>query len=393
MTRDQIRALAREQESRLLAYRHHLHENPELSFREADTSRFIREKLESFGLSVESGFSGYSVVARLDSGRPGPVILFRADMDALPLQEAAEWAHRSRRDGVMHACGHDVHVAVLLSLAEILTARPGLLAKGAVRFCFESGEETLPGGAVALVREGVCEGVDMVFALHCGHSETGSIVITPGHATLGTGNFVITVEGRGGHTGIPQKAVNPVAVLRDIAAAVERIVPYRLDPARANTVSVSFIRAGTPERLNVIPAGGRLGGTVRCLYREDQEAVYGEIRRVADAVCAVHGCTCETRITDGHPGLVNDDACLDEIRRAAALLGLTCLAPPPVTAGDDFSIFQMAKPGGYFSLGLSDPRKPEVNVLHHNPAFFIDEEGIVSGLEMFLALTASLCGD
>lgn len=391
MDRTQVKALVDQQEPVMVSYRNWLHENPEVAFQEYNTSAFIRSKMTQFGYKVLEGYPETAVVCDYETGKEGPSILIRADIDALPLTETMEWEHKSRNDGVMHACGHDMHAACLLSLAQIISEHSGIAAKGKIRFVFQPAEEKPPGGAQSLIEAGVLDGIDMCFALHTGSSESGTIELTRGHASMNTAEFHIEVTGKGGHTGTPYLAKDPIAAMMDIALGIQRITPERLDPTRTNTISVASMHAGTDAAPNIIPNEGNLAGTVRCLYAEDMETSLQAIHTISEHVCAMRGCTCDVRIVRGYPGMVNDDHCVDLMIAAAEAVGVKVIEVSASPAGEDYAYYQMKKPGGYFSLGLSNSSKPEVAMLHHNPRFFIDEEGMRYGLEIMLKLVSDLC--
>lgn len=383
MSKEFVESVAAQLQQKLLDYRHHFHENPELSFQETNTSQFIHERLEALNIPIRPGISGTSVLGELTGDMPGPTILFRADMDALPVQEENDWVHRSKVPGVMHACGHDIHTSILLCLAEALSKHRELL-QGKVLFAFQAAEEKFPGGAAAMIADGAMEGVDMAFALHTGLSEVGTIGLCTGAACMATGMYKVKVEGKGGHTGFPQNARDPVAALCDIALAIQRIVPTKIDPLHPSTVSVSYFGAGSEDFPNIIPESGVIRGTIRCSLTEDRDLIFNEIEHIAACVCQQRGCRCEMEQDLGYPAMFNSAHPVEIVRSAAEELGIGVIERPPMMGGEDFSYFQQKCPGAFFTLGLYDAARPETKTSQHNPRYMPAEEGFINGLKMML---------
>lgn len=392
MSKELVHGIASSLEQKIIDYRHYLHENPELSFQEINTSALVRDKLQELGIPTRPGISGTSVLAELDSGVPGPVVLFRADMDALPIQEENDWPHRSRVAGVMHACGHDIHTSILLGLAEALSQNMSIIKRGKVLLAFQAGEEKIPGGALRMVEEGATKGVDMVFALHSGINDLGSIRICTGSASTAIGMYTVKVTGKGGHTGYPHKAIDPVAALLDISLAIQRIASTRIDPQNLATVSVSYIHSGNDKAPNIIPTEGAISGTIRCAFTEDRNQLFDEIENIAKYICAGRQCTYEFERNYGSPAIYNSPNEADIVKRAAVELGLKTIEGGIGLASEDFSYFTEKCPGAYFGLGLADPERPETRCFHHNPNFMPDERGMIFGLEMMLEICCQIFG-
>lgn len=393
MSKAKVEAIARPLEEKLLAYRRHFHENPELSFHEEKTSQFIRDKLTELGIPMRSGITGNSVLAELDSGVPGPTILIRADMDALPVQEENEWAHCSKVPGVMHACGHDFHTANLLCLAEALSQNRDLWSKGKILLAYQAAEEQLPGGARQMVADGATKGVDMVFALHVGQTEVGTISTRTGMASMAVGTYQLKVEGTGGHTGSPHTAVDPVAALVDIAVHLQRIVPSRINPTDPTTLSVSHIGTGSREFPNVIPKDGTMSGTIRASRTQDRDFVLDEVERVARAICEMRGCKCQVEKVYGYPAMYNSEEQVAIVRAAAEELGITCEEAEPMMGAEDFAYFEEKCPGAFFSLGMYNPERPETKNPNHSSKFMPEEKGAINGLKMMLEICAQVLGE
>ena len=307
---------------KLVAYRRHLHENPELSFHEEKTSAWIREHLEAAGVPLMPGISGNSVVGVIDSGIPGPCVAFRADIDALPIQEETGLPYSSKVPNVMHACGHDAHTAILLCLAEIIAANRQIVEKGSIRFIFQQGEEVMPGGAHQLVKDGVMKDVDCVFGLHISNLfETGTVACTAGPTLAAACYFKIAIKGQAGHAAFPHKAVDTITPGCAIINELSQLVTKGTSAQETLVVNVTRFIAGDKTPLNVVPETAVLEGTIRAynneLFRETQKKV-GEI---AQAVCAMKGCTCEYTCEDGYPAVINTEAETELAREAVREMG------------------------------------------------------------------------
>ena len=358
-----------------VAWRRYLHANPELSFREHDTARFIRETLASFGgLEIESP-TATSVVARLACGRPGPTLALRADIDALPIQEESGVEFASRTSGVMHACGHDGHTAMLLAVARLLVASQAELS-GEVRFVFQHAEEVPPGGAAELVAAGALDGVDAIVGSHLDSTlALGKVAALDGVCTAAADTFSVRVHGRGGHAAFPQETVDPIAVSAQAITNMQHIVARNTSPLDSIVVSVTRIAAGSAD--NVIPETTEFGGTVRS-YREEARARTREaMARVLNGVTAAHGATYELDYVDGYAPVVNDPLLAAVVREAAGAERV--VEVEPVMAGEDFSAYLRVAPGCFFFVGAGD----EHAFPHHHPRFTIDERALTVGIETF----------
>lgn len=387
MSRAVVDPIAQSLEAKLLAYRRHFHENPELSFQEFNTSKLIREKLKELNIPIKEAITGTSVLGEVDSGVPGPTILLRADMDALPIQEENQWDHKSKVPGVMHACGHDFHTAILLCVAEALALhRETLLPRGKVRLAFQAAEEKTPGGAITMVQEGAAEGVDMAFALHMGLFDLKEIGIFKGPASMATGMYHLVIHGAGGHSAFPQRSNDPIAALCDAAVAIQRLVALRLDAQEPATVSVSYLISGQDNAKNVIPASGCLGGTVRCAKTEQRDLLFGEIEKIAKGICLQRGCSYDLDIDPGYPAMYNQPELAEMVRSAALELGMNPVDRKPIMGGEDFSHFQKAVPGAFYTVGICDPQRPETRASAHSSRYMPDERGGLDGLKMMLEL-------
>ena len=380
-----------ELEARASAWRRHLHANPELSFEEHETSAFVEQTLRSFGgLEIERP-TPTSVVARLRGSRPGKVVALRADLDALPIHEENDVPYVSTRPGVMHACGHDGHTAMLLAAASALVARRDSLA-GEVRFVFQHAEELPPGGAKALVAAGVVEGADLVAGIHL-HSGlgTGLLSVMPGAVTAAADLFTLEIVGRGGHGAFPHETVDPVAVAAQVITNLQHIVARETDPFDSVVVSVTTLHGGVAR--NVIPGSVVLGGTVRTLNAGRREEVRDAIERVVRGVTEAHRATFAFDYVVGYDPVVNDPRAAAAVRDAIVgeLGDAAFVEEPPVMGGEDFSAYGDVAPAAFFWVG-SGNEELGTTFPHHHPRFDIDEAALRGGAAVFVRTALDVLG-
>jgi amidohydrolase len=372
--------VSQELEQQAIAWRRHLHANPELSFEEVETSGFVEETLRGFGGLELSRPTPTSVVATLSGSRPGKVLALRADIDALPIQEETGLEFSSTRPGVMHACGHDGHTAMLLATAKTLAERRDELA-GEVRFLFQHAEELLPGGASQLVSAGVMDGVDLVVGAHLASiKDVGRIGCPAGPLAAAADTFSAEIRGRGGHAAAPHRAVDPVAVAAQVVTNLQHLVSRTVDPIKSAVVSVTRIHAGTAD--NIIPESVELGGTVRTFDPEVRLSVRAGLERVCRGVTEAHGAEFSLDYVDGYAPVINDAdaAALVESAARAELGDDVIMAAEPIMGGEDFSAYLAKAPGAFFWVGAgSDDAYP-----HHHPRFVLDEASFRSGIAVFV---------
>jgi amidohydrolase len=356
-----------------IAWRRHLHANPELSFHEYETSQFVHETLASFGGLVLERPTPTSVVARLHGDNPGRTLALRADMDALPINEESGVEFASRTEGVMHACGHDGHTAALLAVARTLVDRRAELA-GEVRFLFQHAEELPPGGATELVAAGVLDGVDAVIGAHLMSTlEVGKIGVLDGPCTAAADTFSATITGRGGHGAFPHETVDPVAIAAQAITNLQHIVSRNTPPLDNVVVSVTRIRGGTAD--NIIPEAVEFGGTVRTYRRELRDQTRDAIERILSGIASAHNASYQLHYTVGYDPVVNDPVIAALMRDAAGADRLVDFEP--LMAGEDFSAYLRAAPGCFFFVGAGhDGAFP-----HHHPRFTIDERALPVAIE------------
>ncbi len=367
--------------------RRDFHANPELGFEEYRTAEKIEAYLRELGIETKR-MAKTGVVGLIEGKSSHPVLMLRADMDALPVDEANnDLPYCSECPGVMHACGHDAHMAMLLGAAKILNAVRGDL-EGSVKLVFQPNEEVA--GALAMIEEGVLNDppVDAAMGLHIWSPlETGKLGISPGAIMGGLEIFTITVQGRGGHTGYPETAVDPMIAAADIIQTAQRIQTREISLQKPTAIMFGRISGGT--KANVIPDTVTLEGSVRTLYPDyEQENPMERLKQLAEKVCAVHGCSCTVDWYRENIPLVNDpdlvrlaSACACEITGNETLVtDLSCMP------SEDFSEFSARVPGVFVFLGTGNKNK-QSDYPHHNPRFNIDEDSLPLGVELLVAFT------
>jgi len=372
--------VAPELEQQAIAWRRHLHAHPELSFEEVETSRYVEETLRSFdGLELERP-AATAVVATLRGPRPGRVLALRADIDALPIQEQSGLEFASTNPGVMHACGHDGHTAMLLGAAKVLCARRGELA-GEIRFLFQHAEEKPPGGARQLVDAGVMEGVELVVGAHLASlKDVGKIGCPVGPMAAAADSFSAEIRGRGGHAAAPHKALDPIAVAAQVVTNVQHLVSRTVDPIESAVVSITRIHAGTAD--NIIPEAVELGGTVRTFDAAVRAELHERLERVFRGVTEAHGAAYTFAYEEGYGPVVNDaEAAATVLAAARAELGEDAIMEvEPIMGGEDFSAYLDVAPGAFFIVGAGG----EDAAPHHHPRFVIDESALKPGIAVFV---------
>jgi amidohydrolase len=377
-----------ELEPEIIGWRRHIHEHPELSFEEHETARFVEWKLQRWSLEPERP-TPTSVVARLRGDLPGPTIALRADMDALPIEEENTFEFASKNSGVMHACGHDGHTAMLLAVAQLMARRRTELP-GEVRFVFQHAEEKPPGGAVELVEAGVLDGVDAVVGAHLmSILDTGRIAVLPGPELAAADLFEITVRGRGGHGALPQETVDPIAVAAQLVSALQLPVSRQTDPLDNAVLSITRIAGGTAH--NVIPETVELWGTVRTFRPETRVAIRDSMARIAESVAGAFGATADFRWVDGYAAVVNDPHVARVIADAAsAVLGADGVVDiPPIMGGEDFSAYLTRAPGAFVLVGARSEEAGSTYP-HHHPRFTVDERALPIGVAVLVRSALAL---
>lgn len=365
----------------LVAVRRDLHMHPELGFQEFRTARIVAERLGALGYEVVTGVGKTGVVGLLGGGQPGErTVLLRFDMDALPIQEENEVPYRSQTPGVMHACGHDAHVAIGLGVAELL-ARRRAEWPGTVKLMFQPAEEGL-GGAKAMIADGVLKGpdVDVALGLHVASQlDHGQAVVHSGPLMAAADPFEVLVQGKGGHAAHPEQAVDAVLVAAQIVVAFQTIVARNLAAEDVGVVTVGSLQAG--EAGNVIAESARLRGSIRSFTPEVRALLHRRVREVAEGVAATFGARAEVAVRMGVDATVNaPEPTAVVYEAAAAVLGTQNIDTTyRTTGGEDFSAVLAQVPGNYFFIGARDNARG-LNAPHHNPRFDIDERCMPEGV-------------
>jgi amidohydrolase len=395
--------MAKEIEPKLIEWRRHFHQNPELSNREVKTAAKVAEHLKSLGIEIQTGVAHTGVVGILKGGKPGPVIALRADMDALPVTErnSLPFASKERttfngvETGVMHACGHDTHVSVLMAVAEILSKNKNEL-KGTVKFIFQPAEEGPPageeGGADLMVKEGVLDNpkVDVIFGMHIQSiSPLGRITYRPAGMMAASDWFSIKVKGKQSHGAAPWMGVDPIVVSAQIITGLQTIVSRQSELTKeAVVITVGRMQAGVRE--NIIPEEAVMAGTIRTLDADMQKKVHEKIRLTATKIAESAGATAEVTIDSKTPITYNDIALTEKmvgsLQKAVGTENVVRINA--VTGAEDFAYYQQKIPGFFFFVGAmpSDQNLATVPA-HHTPDFMIDERGMLPGLKAMLQVT------
>ena len=392
-------------ESKVIEWRRDFHEHPELGNNETRTAAIIAKHLQSLGIEVKTGVARTGVVGILKGAKPGPVVLLRADMDGLPVTERnslpfaskARTQYNGQEVGVMHACGHDSHVAILMGVAEVLSGMKADL-KGTVKFVFQPAEEGsapgVEGGAELMVKEGVLENpkVDVAFGLHIwAQTEAGKITYRPGGMLAGVNDMQIIVKGRQAHGAAPWASIDPIVVSAQIINSLQTIVSRNLNiTENAGVVTIGSIHSGV--RSNIIPEQAEMLGTIRSLSAEDEKLLISRIKTIATKTAEAAGASVEIKIpySNHYPVTYNDIALtekmLPSLQKVAGADNVKLI--PAITGAEDFSFFQEKVPGLFFFLGgMPKGMDPKTAPSHHTPDFMIDESSFKLGVKALAGLT------
>ncbi|MGE5837043.1 MAG: amidohydrolase [Acidobacteriota bacterium] len=379
---------------KVVAWRRDIHQHPELSNREVRTSKLVADHLRALGLEVQTGVAKTGVVGLLRGGRPGKVVALRADMDALPITEMVNVPFKSvekstyngQEVGVMHACGHDAHVAMLMGVAEVLAGLKDQIA-GSVKFIFQPAEEGAPpgetGGAVDMIAAGVLENpkVDAIFGLHVMPFEQSTLWVRPGGLMASSDTLTITVHGKSTHGAVPWGGVDPIAVSAQVVTALQTIVSRQIDLTTAPAIiTIGRINGGV--RFNIIPDTVVMEGTIRTLDSKMQDDIHARITRTAKLVAESAGAEADVQIVRTTPVTFNDPSLTAQMTPTLTrVAGGKVFDVPPRTIAEDFALFQQKVPGMFFFLGINaagaDPSKVAAN---HSATFSVDEGALPAGI-------------
>ncbi len=387
-------AEAKRVEPEIIKTRRRLHQHPELAYQEEMTSKLVSDELESFGVEVKRGVGGTGVLGILKGGHDGRVVALRADMDGLPVQEMSDVDFRSKTDGVMHACGHDTHMAMLLGAAKILAENKEEL-HGTVKFLFQPAEEHGGrGGAKPMIEAGVMKSpdVDFVFGLHIsGTYRSGEIGLKEGSLMAAPDTFKVKIIGQGGHGSAPHETVDPVYVAAHVILALQGISARMINPVQPFVISVGAVHSGTKE--NIIPDVAILDGTIRTLDERTRSRAKKKVEEVAKGVSRSFGASAEVEFEkDAYPVTVNDPETTRRTERVLKKIpGIRVKEIDPVLGGEDFSRFLQKAPGTFYFLGTRNPAKGCIYP-NHSSKFKVDEDVLKFG-SASLALLASEFGN
>jgi len=364
-----------------------IHADPELGLDLPKTQKKILEALDGLGLDITTGEALTSVVADLDTGKPGPTILLRGDMDALPLQEDLDVAWRSQNEQMMHACGHDAHVAMLLSAARLLSENKSELT-GKIRFMFQPGEEGYH-GAKYMIEEGVLDGVDRAFAIHVFTQMRSGHFFSRGGALMASADrFEITINGSGGHASMPHGCVDPIPAAASTVLGLHAMVGRTTPASEAAVLTVSHLEAGTTN--NIIPPHAFMEGTIRTLDETSRAALAEGVGRVAQGTALSHGCTCTHEVIPGYPVTINDpEQATLAGQVTSALLGADNFVEMPRArmGAEDFSYVLQHVPGAMAFLGVCpDDQDPTTAAPNHSNLMRVNESGLTNGVALYAAM-------
>ncbi|MGG1599505.1 amidohydrolase [Paenibacillus naphthalenovorans] len=368
-------------ERKIVDIRRHLHQYPELSHEEFETTAYIRKLLEDAGIRIAAQYTlKTGLIAEVGGLQGGPVIALRADIDALPIQEDTGLPFASRIPGKMHACGHDFHTAVILGAAFLLKEKEHELP-GTVRLVFQPAEEKAA-GAEKVLRSGALEGVRAIYGMHNKPDlPVGTIGIRPGPLMAAADGFFVELEGIGSHAAVPEASVDPVVAVAHLVTALQSIVSRNVSPLESAVISVTRLNTGTT--WNVIPETAVLDGTVRTFDEEVRTRVVERFGEVVNGVAAAYGTKANLRWIQGPPPVNNDADLAEAARRTAERLGIAVVTPKPSPAGEDFAFYQKRIPGFFAFIGTSGPKE------WHHPAFDVDERALFISASYFAELASA----
>jgi carboxypeptidase Ss1 len=377
-------------DSETIETRRTIHQRPELSYHEEATAKLVAGRLESLGIQVKKGVGGTGVIGILTGAKKGRVVGLRADMDALPVDETSDVGFKSRVKGVMHACGHDTHIAMLLAAARILSTHKKDL-HGTVKFIFQPAEEQGgKGGAEPMIEDGAMKNpkVDYVFGLHIdGTNDSGTFGLRGGAILAAPDRFVVKIIGKGGHGSAPHNTIDPIYVAAHVILALQGVSSRMIDPVQPFVISVGAIHSGTKE--NIIPDEAMLEGTIRTMDEQTRKRAKAKVASVAKGVCKAFGARAEVEFEeDSYPVTVNEETVTEKVAKLLKTIpGTNVKVIEPMLGGEDFSRFLQKAPGTFYFLGTRNPAKGCIHP-NHSSKFKVDEDVLRLGAAS-LALLAS----
>jgi len=380
------------QDLNLVSWRRHLHQYPELGFKEYCTAEFVAQQLTDWGIDHQTNIAETGIVATISGECAGPVLAIRADIDALPIQEESQVPYRSRHDGVMHACGHDGHTAIALGTARYLSQHQQDFA-GTVKLIFQPAEES-PGGAKPMIAAGVLQNpdVDAIIGLHLWNNlPLGTIGVKSGPLMAAVDLFDCNIQGKGGHGAMPHQTVDAVVVSAQIVTALQTIVARNVNPLDSAVVTIGQLHAGTVS--NVIADTGFFSGTVRYFAPELATLIEPRMEQIMAGICQSWGATYDLNYWRLYPPVINDAEIADLVRSVATTVIDTPTGVVPncqTMGGEDMSFFLQEVPGCYFFLGSANTERG-FTYPHHHPQFDFDEAALAMGVEIFVRCVEKFC--
>ncbi len=378
-----IQQLAHDFHAESVANRRHLHAHPELSFQEIRTGRYVAERLSETGVEYQEGIAGTGLVALIKGKNPRKrTVALRADMDALPIREANDVPYKSQNEGVMHACGHDVHTSSLLGTVRILHQLRDRF-EGTVKCIFQPGEEKLPGGASIMIREGVLENPRpaSIFGQHVHPPlRAGMIGLKPGIYMASTDEIYVTIKGRGGHGAMPQECIDPIAMAAQMIVTLQQIVSRYADPAVPSVLTFGKINS-TGGATNIIPNEVKIEGTFRTMHEKWRTEAHKRMKKIAEQLVKSMGGACEFKILRGYPVLFNHEELTARTkRRAIEFLGKDKVVDLPLRmTAEDFAYFSQEMPACFYRLGTGNPERGISSPIHTD-TFDVDESALETGM-------------
>ena len=363
--------------------RRNFHRYPELSFKEFNTAETISQHLNKLGISHKKGVGKTGIVGEINFG-PGPTIALRADMDALPIQEENNLDYKSLNDGVMHACGHDGHMAILLGAANALS-KNSKLKKGTVRFIFQPAEEGL-GGAKYMIEDGCLDKVDEIYGLHLWNYQLyGEVGIKDGPVMASADLFDIEVSGKGGHGATPQGTVDAIVVASNLVTMLQTIVSRNTNPLESTVLSIGKIKGG--HNFNIISDKVHMSGTTRSYTEENRKMIKQRMKEVVEGVSKSFGADIKLNYKDGYPPTVNHSSQVEKVLEAASSIVASGAKYPYLSmGGEDFSYYLQNKPGCFFFVGSAPNENEILSTPHHCSHFNIDERALLIGASVYVNL-------
>ena len=400
--KEKVLTLSEKVEAKVIEWRHHIHENPELSNREFKTAAFVAEHLKSLGIEVQEGVAKTGVIGILKGGQPGPTIGLRADMDALPVKERVDLPWASNAVGeylgeevpVMHACGHDTHVAILMGVAEVLSQVKSDI-RGTVKFIFQPAEEGAPpgeeGGAELMVKEGVIENMDVIFGLHISSGlEVNKMAFRPGGMLASSNSFTVKIYGKQTHGSAPWGGVDPIVTAAQIINNAQTIISRNAELTTHGAAVITFGKMEGGVRSNIIPEYAELVGTIRTLHPMMRKKIFERFKVVVEKTAESNGAKAELIIDHGYPVTINNPELTKLMTPTFVDVGgaeNVNTAIPATTGAEDFSFFANEIPGLFFRLGGMPKGKSKFEAApHHTPDFYVDDEGLLLGIKTMARL-------